>query len=259
MCSNVARDDAVAAAIVAHPSSRPPPRSCVPPDAVLFDGLGDDDRDALLAVARVRRTPPHRVVAIHGSRPGRCWLLLSGHVKEHRDLVDGSSVVTDVRGPGDLVGEAAMLDQVPMAVDVTSIDDVTSLAFEEAGLRRLLRTNRAVDASMRRALAERSVGAQTALVRNARPDATERVVLALLHLQERFGRDTADGRCIGVPLSQAELGAFAAMSRETTARVLRGLRRKGLVTTSRCHVVLPDVERLAATVWSPSVGADGPW
>jgi CRP/FNR family cyclic AMP-dependent transcriptional regulator len=73
--------------------------------------------------------------------------------------------------------------------------------------------------------------------------ATHRIIALLLEMAVREGVDTSAGREITMA-SQEELAAEAATSRESMARVLRDLRDRGLVTTSRGRIVINDLAGL---------------
>ena len=71
---------------------------------------------------------------------------------------------------------------------------------------------------------------------------------ALLALAERHGRrvpDVPDGVDIGVPLTQAELGALIGAREVSVQRALRELEASGLVRRGRRRVIILDHERLA--------------
>lgn len=235
-----------------HPVTLPPVARRIPAGTTLFDGLEPGPTAALLEAARVEEYAARLPLALGGAYPSCCWVVLEGHVKEHRRLIDGSDVVTGVRGPGDLVAEVA-IQQAPSPVDVTAIEPVSALALDARRIRRLMEADVRIAAAVGGAIAERVLSTQRLLIRNGRSDSGERVVLALLDLAGRFGVDVPSGRWIGVPLSQTELASWVGMSRESFAKVLRRLRSKGLVRTSRRDIVLTDVDALRALAASDAL------
>jgi CRP-like cAMP-binding protein len=64
-------------------------------------------------------------------------------------------------------------------------------------------------------------------------------------LAERFGAAGPDGTLVvDMPISQEEIAAWAAASRESTARALRTLRELGLIETHRKRMVVLDADGL---------------
>lgn len=185
----------------------------------------------------------HRLT-VRGSRPGNCWLLLAGYVKEHRPLDDGSEAVNGFRGPGDLFGEIAVLLRTPYDHDVTALGSGEALAFTADQLHAVLIRAPGLEAAMLRAVASRAVWAESALARNDLSDTSQRVALAILELAEQWGIGTTSSIHISVPLSQAELAEWIGVSRETVAKALQRLRAGGLVATSRRRLVINDLDGL---------------
>lgn len=239
-------------------SRLPPSVDRLPARCPLLTGLPDDALEALLADARMQRMGPRQEIVLANSYPGGCWLVTAGHVKEHRRVRDGNDIVTDIRGPGDLVAEAAALDRARSPVDITTIDPVTALFLETERLTRLAAADEAIASALQHAVSLRGLSAQHVLVRNGRHDLQHRVVAALLDLADRFGHDVPTGRCLGVPLSQEELASWAGMSRESFAKMLRRLRTMDLVITSRRDIVLSDVAALSALLQPRLTGAVTP-
>ncbi len=101
-----------------------------------------------------------------------------------------------------------------------------------------------LEAAMLRAVASRAMWAESALARNDLGDTSERVVLAILELADRWGIGTDAGIDVGVPLSQTELAEWVGASRETAAKALHRLRLDGLVATSRRRLVIHDLDGL---------------
>lgn len=232
-----------------HPTTA----AALPDHCPLLEVLSPSAVRELLGETHVERYQARQPVALAGSHPGRCWLVVDGHVKEHRSLWDGSEVVTDFRGPGDLVAETAAFVKGPSPVDVTTIDDVTALTLDSPRIARLLSLPTVADA-FQHAVSLRLLDAQRLLVRNGRQDTEQRAELALLELAERFGQDVPGGRSIGVPACQTDLASWVAMSRESFAKVLRRLRAKRLVSTARCDIVITDIHALRLKACVPLSG-----
>lgn len=212
--------------------------------SALLDGIAVTDLAVLMDGARWVRFTRGDNLTLRGSRPGQCWLLLTGYVKEHRPLDDGSEALCGFRGPGDLVAEIATLMLAPCEHDVTALGHGEALAFPADHLQAVTRDVPQLRAALLRAVAARATTAETSLARNNVCDTSERVVLAILELAERWGVTTSEGVHIGIPITQTELAEWVGASRETAAKALQRLRRDGLVETSRRRLVIQDLEGL---------------
>jgi len=96
-------------------------------------------------------------------------------------------------------------------------------------------------------LIERLQSADAARMEFASHDVVGRLVRRLLELSECFGEPTEDGVEVTLALSQEELAAWTAASREAVAKAIRLLRELGWIETRRRRVVIRDSMRCAAT------------
>jgi CRP/FNR family transcriptional regulator, cyclic AMP receptor protein len=72
----------------------------------------------------------------------------------------------------------------------------------------------------------------------------ERLVSFLLTNAKRFGRKTAEGVVLNVPLRHQDIASSISATRETTGRELSALERQGLLTSPQSIITLKNVEKL---------------
>ncbi len=72
----------------------------------------------------------------------------------------------------------------------------------------------------------------------------ERIISFLLTMSERFGKETAEGLLIEVPLRHQDIASSINATRETTSRELSGLERKGLLVNKQSFTLLKDIDTL---------------
>ncbi len=72
----------------------------------------------------------------------------------------------------------------------------------------------------------------------------ERIISFLLTMSQRFGKKTADGLLIEVPLRHQDIASSVNATRETTSRELSALERKGLLKNKQSLIVLRDPDGL---------------
>lgn len=72
----------------------------------------------------------------------------------------------------------------------------------------------------------------------------ERIISFLLTMSQRFGKQTAEGVLIEVPLRHQDIASSVNATRETTSRELSALERKGLLENKQSYTLLKDVEGL---------------
>ena len=71
----------------------------------------------------------------------------------------------------------------------------------------------------------------------------ERIISFLLTMSQRFGKETAEGLLIEVPLRHQDIASSVNATRETASRELSALERKGLlINKAQSFIVLKDLE-----------------
>lgn len=72
----------------------------------------------------------------------------------------------------------------------------------------------------------------------------ERLVSFLLSTSRRFGKQTADGIVLQVPLRHQDIASSISATRESVGRELTNFERNGLIDNKQLTITLKDVERL---------------
>jgi CRP-like cAMP-binding protein len=211
--------------------------------------LGSDDRDALMARGGRRRFDPGTRLIAEGLPGDEVFVLLEGRVRITGTTRDGREVVVRFGGPGEMLGELAVLDEQPRASSVEAIDPVEALAISAADFGSLLHSHPGIAFALLRTLAGRFRGADAARIEFAASQTLGRVAARLLELVQRYGQQSEDGAVvIALPLSQEDLAGWTASSREAVARALATFRELGLVTTERRRITVRDPEALRGHV-----------
>jgi CRP-like cAMP-binding protein len=199
--------------------------------------LTGDERDALLGAGHARRYPRGARLFHEGERSDFLVLVVSGRVKIVTSSEDGAEALLSVRGPGDLVGEFAAIDGAPRLATAIALEplEVVALTADEfaAFLARFPRTA----LELVRALVDRLRESDRRRMEFGAHDVTGRLAWLLAELSGR--RTGSDGPGV-VELSQQELAGLIGASRESVARSLSVLRRRGLVETGRRAVIVLD-------------------
>lgn len=194
--------------------------------------------ESLAAAGAEQRFHTGDVLLRQGDPPSHVLLLLAGRVKALLTLPDGEAVLLAVRGPGELLGEIAVLGGDDRSATVVAVDPCVTRVLTADRFRALVRSLGAEPELLRRAMRrQREVEAWRA--DTAALPAGRRVVRALLRLAVP-GRD---GRP-GVGLGQSEIGQAVGLSRGVVAAELARLRDQGVIATERGRTVITDLPRL---------------
>jgi CRP-like cAMP-binding protein len=212
-----------------------------------LSALSEDDARALRALGRARSYAAGDPIFHQGDEPGGVSVLLSGRVKVCTTTAAGKEVILAFRGPGDIVGELAAITGATRSSAVRALEPVETLAIGATEFRRFLDAHPRASMNLVLLLIERLQSSDGDRLEYAAHDVVGRVARRLVELCERFGEPVdGPGDPIEVPLalSQEELAAWTACSREAVAKAMRLLRELGWIETRRRRIVVRDLEAL---------------
>jgi CRP-like cAMP-binding protein len=218
----------------------------VPADDTFLGSLTEADRTILLAATRDRAVEAGESLFRHGDPGSTFALVLTGRFKVVARANTGRQVLLGLRGPGDLIGEIAILDRGGRSADVVAVESARVALGTADALQRVLAQRPGVLLELCRTLNRRLREADEGRVELAALTGNARVAVRLVQLARRYGHASEGGLVIGLPLSQDEIADWTGLSRPAVARALAEFRRAGLVVTARRSLTLPDPDRLRA-------------
>jgi len=209
-----------------------------------FEELDSRDRDAIASASRRRQYAAGSTLMYEGQEGTEVLVLLTGRVKVSYLTRDGREVILDFRGPGDLLGEMAVVDGNPRSNTVTAIESVEALAMSAAAFTALVTHSPTLANQLLQNMIRRFRDSDRKLIEFGASQTAGRVAARLVEMVQRFGTATPSGHVIDLPISQDELAGWTGASREAVAKALHALRELGLITTDRRRFTVVDLEGL---------------
>jgi CRP-like cAMP-binding protein len=205
--------------------------------------LDDEDRRALIGLCDQPRYTRRDAVLLEEGDESASIFLLSGWAKSYQMLVDGRRAITAFHFPGDVFCLSSLL----LGTGCESYAAASEAVFcrvKRSELERLLLRR----PHLRRALLaqlSRHYGRMVAhFTSGTRRPAQERIACLFLEFRERALACPQDSfQC---PLLQEEIGDAVGLTPVHINRVLRRLRRDGVLTLANRHVDIHDLARLKA-------------
>ncbi|WP_311203306.1 Crp/Fnr family transcriptional regulator [Streptomyces gossypii] len=186
-----------------------------------------------------------RSVLVHQDEPStHVMIILAGWTKVTHSAANGYEGLLALRGPGDIVGEASAVSGRPRSATVTALGEVEAVTIERSGFLGHLAEFPATALQLLSLIGDRTRASDRRRVEQGALGVRERLSLLLLELSRTHGVREAEGVRLTTGLSQHELAGAVGASREAVARLLKELRERDIVRTSRRGLVIARPEQL---------------
>jgi phosphoserine phosphatase RsbU/P len=110
--------------------------------------LNDNDLSTLRQTANERAFEPGDVILRQGEEGDVFYVITSGSASVSQKLDEGEEIVLGVLGPGQYVGELALLDQSPRMATCRALTPLTALEFHQSVFKELMEKSPAVASVM---------------------------------------------------------------------------------------------------------------
>ncbi|MBN1179625.1 MAG: Crp/Fnr family transcriptional regulator [Anaerolineae bacterium] len=206
----------------------------------LFQDMGEQALQRLAEDIQSHVTQPGALIFRQGDAAYTCHIVRRGKVRVFVLGEDGRELSVRILGPGEIIGEMALLDDQPRSASVEALEETETLKLHRNAFMRYVQEHPALALSLLRSLSDRLRLATADAEEMASLTVSERLVRRLRRLAEWSGKPVAGGTRITLPMTQEELATLVGTSRESVNRALVRLRREGKVTLKDGWIVLSD-------------------
>lgn len=217
-------------------------------DVDLLASLPAGERQALAQKCRMRRYQAGEHIIDGQSDSRDFYIILEGTVRVANYALSGREVTLDDVGPGGYFGELAAIDGGPRSAFVMAQDgEVRVAAMPAEVFLDLMSSHPRVGIAIMRRLARMIRQATDRIMDLSTVSANARIYGEVLRMAWNF---TSDGRVATIaPFpSHTTIASRVSTTRETVARALNGLVRRGIAKRQRNALLVPDMVRLATLI-----------
>ncbi|MGI6358835.1 MAG: Crp/Fnr family transcriptional regulator [Bacillota bacterium] len=203
----------------------------------LFRGLPSTDiRDIQRLVTHGSYRKGDAVIR-EGDPLAAIYIVEHGQAKVFAQNPNGGEQVLRWLQAGDFYGELALVAATSAPSTVQALTDLRICSISASGLRNYLLQHPAATLSILEAVANRLRQAERLSEQLGLMSSRQRVAALLLHLAERQGHDTSQGKRIQLYMNREELAAMIGLRQETFSRCLSEFRQQGWVQTEGYKVL----------------------
>lgn len=214
----------------------------------LFRDCSEEDRKRVETRCRWRKFQEGEIIIDRGADTHEVHFVVSGQVRVVDHGRSGREVSLETVDAGGIVGELAAIDGGERSASVVAEQPSVTAALDARTFLKVLADHSDVGLAMMRRLTRIVRTASGRIMELSTLGAHNRVHAELLRLARSKAGDTAtSARLYPIPV-HAELAARVATTRETVARVMSDLTRKGLLERDGNALVIPDLAALEELV-----------
>lgn len=191
------------------------------------------------SLGHVRVYPAGSALFRQGAPTRHVAILAQGWVKVVSSARNGEEAFLAIRGPGDVLGELSAVDRQPRSATVSALVPVRARVIQGNLFLEAVSASPELCLALLRHLTAHLRDSDRRRLEYISTGTFQRLVTLLVELADTYGDRHPDSTTvIRLPLTQRDLAAAAAMSREAVARGLRTLRERDLVRTTRRRIAI---------------------
>lgn len=214
----------------------------------LFAGLTEKQLSWLRNRLYARTFPANVDMIVAGAAGEMLYVILAGTVKVYVSQADGTDVIIAILGPGDTVGEQAIVDQAGRSASVITLEDSTVLWMSQADFQEALNTIPTLARNLLKILSARLRMTTGHMQAMASLDVNHRLIRQIMAFASRYGQENPDGTItIPIRLTQNDLSELVGASRKRVNQAMVTLKREGWVAVDAgYHITILDRAALEA-------------
>jgi CRP-like cAMP-binding protein len=209
----------------------------------LFASLTEAERELLAGLLRRKSIEKRELLFRQGDEGTVFYIILQGRIKisVSRRM---EKVTLAILGPGEFLGEMALLDGLPRSANAVAIEDSQLYALNRKDFLSFLGNNENAVRAILYSLSVRLRKTDDQLAEMCFLNLSARLAKKLVEMAAAQSPYENHPESCSVVISQQELGDILGVSRESINKELRILRDRGCVSTSRNAIVIKDLESL---------------
>jgi CRP-like cAMP-binding protein len=197
----------------------------------------------LVEMKEIRR---RQVIYLPGDPGSAVYVVNGGRVKVSKVTRDGKELTLAYRGPGEVFGEACLIDGQPREEMAEAMENALVTEIERSQFEKLLSTQASLGYRMTKILAQRRREMETKIENLVFKDVNSKLAELLLRLAAEYGVDDSRGTLVALKITHQEMANLIGSTRETVSLTLAQFKRKGLIQTEGRKVIIADREGLRA-------------
>jgi CRP-like cAMP-binding protein len=220
---------------------------------VILESMPEKGRRKLKALCRWRDFTRDEQIIDRDSDTGDVFFIVRGRVRVVNYSYSGREVSYDDLGAGGVFGELSAIDGAPRSANVVARENTTVAALSAEQFRRALAENPGFALGVMARLVQIVRGSTDRIMDLSTLGAYSRVYAEILRLAREHADDDNRATIRPAPI-HSNVASRAGTTRETVARALSDLSRKGIAKREDDALIVGDIGQLKEIVEGPGEG-----
>ena len=210
----------------------------------IFSGLTEIELGFLAQRTVRRRYAPGEIIFGEGEPCSGLYVVEAGKVRIFKSSATGREQVLSIDGPGSSIAEIPVFDGGNYPASGAAVDEANLLFVSKQDFQALCVAHPQVPLKVLRVVGARLRRLVGIIEELSFTTVRHRLATYLLRLGQRFGKRTADGVEIALPITNQELAAHIGTVRELVSRNLSRLQAEGLIKIDGRKVLIQNLQGL---------------
>ncbi|MFH1416288.1 MAG: Crp/Fnr family transcriptional regulator [Elusimicrobiota bacterium] len=172
------------------------------------------------------------------------YIVDDGLIKIYKMSTDGQVKALDYLKKGDFFGEMALLDKNPRSANALAMENANLFIIKYSDFRQFLISQPEILLTITQTLCKRLRKTDMEIEMFSFKKVKDRLVLCLVHLAEKYGKERDDGIEILMGITHQDLSEFVGTAREVISRQLKELDSEGLIKKDGRGLIIPSISKL---------------
>jgi CRP-like cAMP-binding protein len=181
-----------------------------------------------------------------GDDGAQVYVVVRGKLKVLTTSAAGDDVVFNLHGPGEVIGEVALLAGLPRTASVVALEASELLVVDRRDFMACVRREPELAVKLLAVMAERLKRLSELVEHTLFLNLPVRLAKKLCEVAAEDGEETAEGTRIRLRLSQEEWGDLVGATRESINKQMRAWTEQGLIGLDRGHLVIRQPQAIRA-------------
>jgi CRP-like cAMP-binding protein len=210
-----------------------------------FEGIPQNDLAALRRSIVKVEEKKNKIIFREGAYPKGIYILHKGIIKIYQINKDGDKQIIYFYGPGELFGYRPLISEEPNPVTAECLEDCVLSFIPKENFLDVLQKSPALSNLLLKTLSHEFTVWVNIISIFTQQSIKENVALALLLLEEKYGRTYKEGTPIVINMPRKDFANYVGTTVETLVRILRVFKDEKIISAKGRRILILDKKKLA--------------